>query len=171
MNRLAKAHGSFASFYQKMKNTLIAALLISSITSSNADQEFKLYDPRPLYGTNAIRIDEKFTAFLKPVKNLLEYDKKSLKEVIDILDQYYKNEYSDKMKVTKFNVTYANLIRIGDLGDNFNLDGVFVYYCSSTLTYDTDKKKGGIIENSVLVTLDGKVIPSFTRIEDESLKR
>ena len=151
-----------------MKNTLIAALLISSITFSNADQEFKLYDPRPLDGTNAIRIDDKFTEYLKPVKNLLEYDKKSLKEVIDILDRYYKNEYSDKIKVTKFDVTYANLIRIGDLGDNFNLDGVFVYYCSSTLTIDTDKKKGGIIENSVLVTLDGKVIPSFTRIETES---
>ena len=154
---------------QKIKPILITTLLLAtSFLLSRAETAYKLHDLRPLNNTAFIGVDDQFVALLKPVKDLHEYDKKSLKEVIGILEVYYKNEVSKDVKV---NVNFANLIRIGELEDNFFKDGIFVYYCSSALSFDADKKKGKIVYNTVLVTLDGKVIPRFTQTPTKASKK
>ncbi|MGJ8635055.1 MAG: hypothetical protein ACSHX7_14160 [Luteolibacter sp.] len=148
-----------------MKRLLVSLLLIGGVSRSLAEKEFQILDPRPLANISALGIDEGYLPLLKSIPDLLKYDKKSLKEVIGILESYYAEDFTDKIEVKKINVNYAALTRIGDAGDNFYKDGTFVYYCSSTLYFDTEDQEDKVINNTVLVTLDGKIIPNFTQVE------
>jgi len=148
-----------------MKILIVSLLLIGGVSRLLAEKEFPLYDPRPLTNISALGIDEDYLPLLKTVPDLVKYEKKSLKEVIGILESYYTEDFPHKIEVKKINVNFAALARIGDHGDNFYKDGIFVYYCSSTLYFDTEDEKDKVINNTVLVTLDGKIIPNFTPIE------